>query len=168
MQAAPVFAPGPFERSGALHENSRAVADAVTDLQGDVAVLEGTNVPVAGNYALQGFRTGGPPLGQVGTTEGIAYAGSVALHAGGGLSGAVRQGRNEPNVTGRGPARALDGVAEEISGTWSFEPDAGLALHLPGHAAPLRFARGGPRLFVGNQNAADGSSVLLFLVRTGA
>lgn len=168
MQVPHIFSPGFAARSSEVNENFQALADAVTALEAKVAALEGTNVPFAGSYFLMGFQTGLMPFGQQAVIEGIVYTGNLTLAAGGALSLTLREAKNELHVGGPNASRTFVDVTEQISGTWSVDPATGLRLHLPGNPAPLRFARGGPRLFIGNHlNAADGSSVMLFLVRTG-
>lgn len=169
MQVPHIFSPGLAARSHEVNENFAALAEAVTAMQAQVEALQGGSVPLPGNYFLMGFQTGLIPAGAGAVIEGIVYTGQVTLSAGGGLTMTLREAKNEMHITQPATTRVFKDVTETLEGSWtSSPPNVALSLMLPGNPQPLRFARGGPRLLIGNHlNASDGSSVMLFLVRTG-
>ena len=176
MQVPHIFQPGFPAKSAEVNENFAALANAITALEAKVAALEGTNIPLLGNYFLMGFQTGLMPFGQQAVIEGIVYTGTLTLSAGatsagGPLTLVLREAKNELHVGTAGSSRTFVDVTETIQANWTWNPTTGLALLLPDdddQPRTLRFARSAPRLFIGNHlNAKDGSSVMLFLVRQG-
>jgi hypothetical protein len=168
MQVPHIFSPGFPAKSREVNENFAALADAITRLETQVAALQGANVGIPGEYSVLGYQTGLIPAGAGAVIEGIVYTGDLTLAAGGGLTLTLREFKNELHVGQPASNRVFKSTTESITGTWSDPDDAALALHLEGEQRPLRFARGGPRLFIGNSlNGADGSTVMLFLVRRG-
>jgi hypothetical protein len=172
MQVPHIFSPGYPSKSSEVNENFAALADAITALEAKVAVLEGTNVPIPGNYFLMGFQTGLQSFGgQEAVIEGIVYTGNVTLAPGGIATLTLNEFKNELHVRPAGSDRNTgQNLNEKVNGTWSIsEETGGLQIFVPadnGEIRRLRFARAAPRLQIGNHlNGNDGSTVMLFLIR---
>lgn len=175
MQVPHIFSPGFPSKANEVNENFAALAAAITDLEARVAAVEGA-APIPGKYFLMGYQTGLIPGGPGGAViEGIVYTGNLTLGDGttsGNVSAAITESKNELHISPSGSGRQFVQTPETIEGSWNTTSGAALALVMPSDPGQpprtLRFARGAGRLFIGNHmNAGDGSSVMLFLIRTG-
>jgi len=161
-------------RSSDVNANFTALAEAITGLQARVDALDGGGtLPISGTYTVLGQQTGLMPFGPQGVVEAIIYSGSLTLGPGetsGSASMSIRELKHDLNIGPSGSSRTFSDSTETIQGSWSTSNGgAGVTLSIPNdnsQVRPLRFARAGLRLYIGNSiNPADGSSVLLFLIR---
>ena len=172
MQVPHIFSPGFPARSGEVNENFKALADAITALEGKVAALEEVP-PIPGRYVLMGFQNGFQAVGsREAVIEGIVYTGNVTLVAGGSATLVLNEFKNELHTNPEGASRTVKQVlGETIQATWSIsEETGGLQIFvpddIPGQVRRLRFGRAAARLQIGNHfNPNDGSTVMLFLIR---
>lgn len=175
MQVPHIFSPGFPSKANEVNENFAALAEAITNLEARVAAVEGA-APIPGKYFLMGYQTGLIPGGPGGAViEGIVYTGNVTLGEGttsGNASMVINEFKNQLNIAPGGSTRqSITVPPETIGSSWNTTSGAALALVVPddnNQPRTLRFARGAGRLFIGNHlNSNDGSSVMLFLIRTG-
>lgn len=174
MQVPHIFSPGFPSKANEVNENFAALAEAITNLEARVAAVEGA-APIPGKYFLMGYQTGLIPAGQGAIIEGIVYTGNVTLGEGttsGAASLVINEFKNQLNVGPNGSSRqSITVPPDTIGSSWNTTSGAALALVVPddnNQPRTLRFARGAGRLYIGNHlNPNDGSTVMLFLVRTG-
>jgi hypothetical protein len=171
MQVPHIFSPGFPARSAEVNENFKALADAITALEGKVAALD-EGPPITGSYFLMGFQTGLQAFGgREAVIEGIVYTGNMTLAPGGAATLVINEFKNELHTSPDGATRRTgQSLGENVAGTWSISQETGgLQIFLPddtGEIRRLRFGRASGRLQIGNHlNPNDGSTVMLFLIR---
>ena len=147
----------------------------ITMLEGQIAKLAGpiTAADLVGIYTFSGLQTGLIPAALAGEVEAISYSGTVQLLATGQLLRNTRENGHDllwtlsssPTGTTLSTSRSsFTRFDNTFDGTWSLTGST-LTLYFGNTPVQFSYAAGGGILVATSFNNADGSNILLILVR---